>query len=132
MMFIAELLNVDLAEDSHTNSSADVMLTGHTLPDTSFSCFTNSFSINKLSFRVPRANPVEAVVEWSNVCSALRQEMTGAWKVYCNTAAALEIAATTTMAKATTIATPLPSRRISLNRSAFISSSLRIISPWLP
>src|SRR4029077_3087903 len=55
--------------------------------------------------------------------------MTGAWKVYCNTAAALEIAAKTTMPKATTIATPLPSRRISLNRSAFISSSLRIRSP---
>jgi hypothetical protein len=38
-MFIAELLNVDLAEEIHTNSSADVVLTGQTLARYQLSLF---------------------------------------------------------------------------------------------
>src|ERR1700686_759119 len=46
-----------------------------------------------------------------------------------STPAAPVSTATTTITKATAIATPLPSNRISLKRSAFIRSSLRIPSP---
>src|ERR1700687_895745 len=47
---------------------------------------------------------------------------------HCTPAAPVSTA-TTTITKATPIATPLPSNRISLKRSAFIRSSLRIPSP---